>query len=111
MAIRMIARGRHIGTATLLWVAALLLVVAQVFAVTADGRASWRLAALAVSALAGVMIGMCILRGIGSVVAQVRIRRALRHGAAPSALQVRAEAQRGIAQIEAFLAQQQSHGA
>jgi hypothetical protein len=112
MASWMIARGRRVSTAILLWTAAVLLAVADGLAassvrVSSDGL---RIAALVVAGGAGFLIGTTLLRGLGSVVAYVRIRRAMRAHRLLALANVHQEAMRGIAQIEAFLAEQQSHG-
>jgi hypothetical protein len=113
MASRMIARGRHVSTALLLWCAAVLLGVADVLASgVVPGRPdATRTTALVLAGVAGFMIGTTLLRGLGSLVAYVRIRQAMRAHAVPGDEQLHAEAQRGIEEIEAFLAEQHSHGA
>ena len=113
MASRMLARGRHLSTAALVWVGVLLLGLADACAVAyAHGSpAGARLASVALAAGAGFLLGTAALRVVGSVVARVRIRQALGAREAATTVQVTAEVTRGIAQIEAFLAEQQSHGA
>jgi hypothetical protein len=113
MASRLIARGRHVQTALLLWSAAVLLGVTDLLASGAvpGPPAALRPAALVLAGIAGFMIGTTLLRGLGSLVAYVRIRQALHAHCVLAAEQLHAEARRGIEQIEAFLAEQQSHGA
>ena len=113
MASRMIARGRHLTTATLVWGGAVLLGLADACAVAyAHGSpAGVRLASVALGAAAGFLLGTAGLRGVGSVVARVRIRQALAAREAATTAQVSTEVARGIPQIEAFLAEQHSHGA
>ena len=113
MATRMIARGRHVSTVLLLWSAALLLGVADLLAagVVPGNERTLRVVALIVAGVAGFMIGTTLLRGLGSLVAYVRIRQAIKAHRELAERQLHTEAERGIAQIEAFLATQQSHGA
>lgn len=110
---RLLARGRRISTAALLWSAAITLGVADLLAadVLAGPRDTYRSVALVLACAAGVLLGVALMRGIGSLVAWFRIRRALRpraRSAATSAADalITAEAQRGITEIEAFLAAQ-----
>ncbi|MDQ1683032.1 MAG: hypothetical protein QOH99_1573 [Frankiaceae bacterium] len=113
MAHRMIARGRHVSTAVLLWSSATLMALADAFATASvhSTLTALRPASLALAIAAGFLLGTAILRGVGSLVARVRIRQAL--AAYDSAItgQVDAEVTRGIAQLEAFLAEQHSRGA
>ena len=113
MASRMIARGRHLSTAALVWVGALLLGLADACAVayTHGSPGGVRLASVALAVAAGFLLGTAALRGVGSLIARVRIRQALAAREAATMEQVAVEVRRGIAQIEAFLAGQQSHGA
>ncbi|MCU1678877.1 MAG: hypothetical protein JWM93_3635 [Frankiales bacterium] len=113
MAMRMIARGRHISSVALLWAAAAFLSVADVLAVRArdSGASGPRTAALAVAMVGGFLLGTAVLRGIGSLVAHIRIRQAMDAHRDLVSRQLHAEAERGIEQIEAFLAEQHSRGA
>ncbi len=142
MAVRMIARGRHLSTGLILWSAALLLGIADLLAAAGLQDGHRRTAAFLVAAVAGFLLGTALLRGVGSLVARVRIRQALSahreagaaadagavhadavhadagavhagavHADAVHADAVHAEAARGIAQIEAFLAEHHPHGA
>jgi ABC-type Na+ efflux pump permease subunit len=111
MTVRMIARGRHVSTVALVWAAAFLLVVADVLALAGDGVGRLGMAAFVVATVAGFLVGTALLRGLGSLVARIRISQALAaHGHAEAAL-IRREVALGIAQIEAFLAEQHTHGA
>ena len=111
MATRMIARGRHLSTAVLVWSAAGLLGLGDLAAVSTHGDAgAARTTAFALAIAAGFLLGTALLRGIGSLVARFRIRQAMSAHRSVTTAQLKAEADRGIAQIEAFLADQHSRG-
>ena len=113
MTLRMIARGRHLSSAVLVWSSALLMCLADGLALASihGTPGALRVAALAVATLAGFLLGTALLRAIGSLVAHVRIRQALAAHDAATAAHMTSEVARGIAQIEAFLAEQHSRDA
>lgn len=110
---RMIARGRHISTAVLVWSSAILMGLADAVAIASVRSASpaLRPTSFGLAIVAGFLLGTAILRGVGSLVARVRIRQALAAHDAAATATVNSEVSRGIAQIEAFLAEQHSRGA
>ena len=110
---RMIARGRHISTAVLVWSSAVLMGLADAVAMASVHGASpaLRPASFGLAIVAGFLLGTAILRGVGSLVAHVRIRQALAAHDAAARVTIDSEVMRGIAQIEVFLAEQHSRGA
>jgi hypothetical protein len=106
----MIAHGRRVSTVSLVWAAALLLVVADVLALAGDAEGRLRTAAFVVATVAGFLVGTALLRGLGSLIARIRIAQALATYRRTADVELEREATRGIAQIEAFLAEQHTHG-